>query len=1144
MQVVGSVELEMKLGDLQLELPALVSRKIHEIMLGIDWMQRQEVQWRFGDGTVKIRDQQFTLTTRHLAQSCRRLIAVRDFLIPPRSEMNVVARFNVREGWNPQTKLDWATEPVELREGILVAGAVLPRRHENLPVRVLNVSEKEVLFRKGNEVAQATPVEVAAAVEAPSVESGYVHVDPLVDSVDASVTVGEKERLKSLLREFADVFSRSEFDLGCTDLATHSIDTGDARPVKQMLRRQPFCHIETIDKQVDEMLKGGLIEPSQSPWVSNVVIVKKKDGSSRFCVDYRKLNEVTRKDAYPLPRIETCLDALGGSRYFSTFDLRSGYHQVKMDGGDADKTSFVTRKGTFRFKVLPFGLTNAGATFQRVMDVAMTGLNFVICLVYLDDIILFSATAEEHLERLRRLLVSLRVANLKLKPSKCCLMRGEVAFLGHIVSGKGIATDPDKIRAVTEWPVPETVTDVRAFLGLCSYYRRFVESFAAVAGPLHALTGKARSFAWTDECQKAFEELKTKLTSAPVLAMPADEGQYYLDTDASYGSIGAVLSQMQQGHERVIAYASRTLNTPEKNYCVTRKELLAIVFYMKNFRQYLLGRKFVVRTDHAALQWLMRTPTPIGQQARWLDILGEFDFSVVHRPGRSHSNADALSRIPSGKDTVARPEETTLRLCAIQIGSAGEVEGHGWSIASLREATTADPILSRVRGWLEKDEGRPPWEEVVGESAALKTYWTAFDRLRLIDGVLYRGWYSHEGIFAKWQVVLPESLRKECVEVAHRGRTGGHLGPDRTSKQVQQRAYWVAWSRDVRAFVRACPECACYTRTDAPHQGLMQVAPVGEPWERVAMDITGPHPVSKAGNRFILTVLDHFTKWTEAFPLRNHEAVTVARVLADQVFARFGIPRQLLSDRGAEFEGSLMKELCRVLEIEKLKTTAYKPSTNGAIERFHRTLNSMLAKVVDENHRDWDERLQAVMAAYRASPHDSTGFSPNFLLLGRECRAPLDLLVGPPPKEEGEWGSHDPYVFRQQQIRREAYAAVRTHLGQAAERSKDRYDMRVKPARFQVGEWVYLYCPRRRQGRSAKWTRYYSGPFLVTKVLGPVNYLVQRSPRAKAQVVHVDKLKRCEGTTPASWLTAPKDQAGAEGRPESEPDVEAHRRPT
>ena len=1008
-----------------------------------------------------------------------------------------------------------------------MAGAVLPRRFENLPVRVLNTGDKEIYFRKGSEVAEATPVTVEAIMQPTTVEGGFDHVDPLVDAVDETVTEEEKQELKGVLHEFADVFSRSEFDLGCTGLAEHSIDTGSARPIRQTLRRQPFAHIETIDKQVSEMLKSGIIEPSASPWVSNVVIVKKKDGTARFCVDYRRLNDVTRKDAYPLPRIETCLDALGGARYFSTFDLRSGYHQVRMNSADADKTSFVTRQGTFRFKVLPFGLTNAGATFQRVMDVAMSGLNFSICLVYLDDIILFSSTVTEHLERLKCVLSSLRKANLKLKPSKCCLLHREVSFLGHVVSGHGIATDPEKIRAVVEWPVPRSVTEVRAFLGLCSYYRRFVESFALIASPLHALTGKGRTFAWTEECDQAFEELKRRLTSAPILAMPLDEGRYVLDTDASYGAIGAVLSQVQGGEERVIAYASRTLNRPEQNYCVTRKELLAIVYYMKGFRQYLLGREFTVRTDHAALQWLMRTPTPIGQQARWMDILGEFDFTVLHRPGRSHANADSLSRIPVHPDGEVEQTET-LRLCTIQVQNAVDVPDHKWSTQQLGEATGQDPTLKVVRQWLQDGE-RPPWSSVVGESAALKTYWTAWDRLKLIDGVLYRKWYSHEGLLLRWQLILPASLRQECIEVAHVGRTGGHLGPDRTVKQVQRRAYWVAWGRDVKAFVRACPECACYSRSDAPRQGCLQSAPVGEPWERVAIDITGPHPVSKSGNRFILTVLDHFTKWTEAFPIRNHEAVTVAKVLTDQVFSRFGIPMQLLSDRGQEFESTLMKEMCVALGIEKLRTTAYKPSTNGALERFHRTLNSMLAKVVCENQRDWDERLQAVIAAYRASPHDSTGFTPNFLLLGRECRAPLDLLAGPPKEEESTWGSWDAFVYHQQGIRRDAYALARQYLGQAAERSKDRYDMKVKPSRFAVGDWVYLYCPRRRTGRSAKWTKFYGGPFLVVKELGPVNYLVQSSRRAKAQVVHIDKMKRCEGVTPKSWL--PTD-AGAEARRE------------
>ena len=1136
--VLGSVKVMMKLGDREIELEALVSRRVTEIMLGIDWMRKHQVLWRFGDGVIEIANQQYLLTTRDNVVNCRRLIAVRDTYVPPRSEANVCTRYNTKGGFGNEVASDWATEPMELKQGLLVARTVLPRRHENLPVRVLNTGDREIYFAKGSEVAEATPVVVETVEIEALAPPSFEHVEPLVDAVDTSVSAEEKSVLRTTLHEFADVFSKSEYDLGCTGLAKHTIDTGDARPIKQTLRRQPFAHLETIDKQVQDMLKTGIIEPSQSPWVSNVVIVTKKDGSARFCVDYRRVNEVTRKDAYPLPRIETCLDALGGARYFSTFDLRSGYHQVKMDEADADKTSFVTRRGTFKFNVLPFGLTNAGATFQRVMDIAMSGLNFSICLVYLDDIILYSSTVAEHLDRLRCLFAALRRANLKLKPSKCSLLQTEVSFLGHVVSNRGIATDPDKIRAVVEWPVPRSVAEVRSFLGLCSYYRRFVESFATVASPLHALTSKARSFEWTEECQRSFEELKRRLTSSPILAMPVDEGKYLLDTDASYGSIGAVLSQIQDGHERVIAYASRTLNKPEQNYCVTRKELLAIVYYMKGFRQYLLGREFVVRTDHAALQWLMRTPTPIGQQARWLDILGEFQFTVVHRPGRSHQNADALSRRPC-KQCGAEPEETeTLRLCAIQIENADHVAGHEWSVEALAEATGADPVLSVVRSWLQSDEGRPPWDDVVKESSALKTYWTGYDRLKLESNVIYRKWYSHEGIVLRWQLVLPENLRKECIKCAHEGRTGGHLGPDRTAKQVQLRAYWVAWGRDVKTFVRQCEPCVCYKRGEAPKQGYLQAAPVGEPWERVAIDITGPHPVSKAGNRYILTVLDHFSKWTEAFPIRNHEATTVAKILADQVFARFGIPLQLLSDRGPEFEGALLKELCVALGIDKLRTTGYKPSTNGALERFHRTLNSMLAKVVADNHKDWDDRLQSVMAAYRASPHDSTGFTPNFVLLGRECRAPLDLLVGPPPAEAERWGSVDAFVYHQQNVKQQAYAAVREHLGCAAERSKDRYDMRVRPVKFAAGDWVYLYCPRRRQGRNAKWTKYYSGPLLVTKVLGPVNYLVQKNSRSKAQVVHVDKLKKCEGPTPPSWLKPPGVTVSADDPTARRSDVE------
>jgi hypothetical protein len=284
-----------------------------------------------------------------------------------------------------------------------------------------------------------------------------------------------------------------------------------------------------------------------------------------------------------------------------------------MDEADMDMTSFVTRSATYRFTVMSFGLTNAPAAFQRLMDLVMAGLNYSVCLVYLDDIIVFSRTIEEHFERLALLLDRLRGANLKLKPSKCQLFRKSVIFLGHVVSEEGIQTDPEKVVAVREWPRPKTITEVRSYLGLASYYRRFIKGFAEIASPLHALTSKKATFDWTNDCEEAFEELKERLTTAPVLAMPADTGKFWLDTDASNLAIGAVLSQEQDGVEKVIAYASRTLSGPERNYCVTRKELLAVVFFVKHFRSYLLGRSFSIRTDHSALQWLRRTPEPIGQ---------------------------------------------------------------------------------------------------------------------------------------------------------------------------------------------------------------------------------------------------------------------------------------------------------------------------------------------------------------------------------------------------------------------------------------------------------------------------------------------------------------------------------------------------
>ena len=365
-------------------------------------------------------------------------------------------------------------------------------------------------------------------------------IEKMVSDLPKELSEDERTQAKQLLRNHFAIFSTGEHDIGRTPLVEYQIDTGEHKPIRQPLRRHPFQHLEVIDQQVEDMAKHGIIEPAASPWSSNVVLVRKKDGSLRFCIDYRKLNAITTKDSYPLPLIDNCLNALTGSSWFSTLDLRSGYYNIPIAEADRDKSAFVTRSGCFRFTVMPFGMTCAPSVFQRLMDFVLHGLSYLTCLVYLDDIIVFGRTFAEQLERLDEIFCRLRQANLKLKPSKCSLFRRQVEFLGHVVSEDGIAMQNDKINVVRNWPVCRNLTELRAFMGTCGYYRRFVKDFSLIASPLYDLMKKGVPFVWTKQCEDAFGKLKAKLISEPILALPTDEGIYTLDTDASDQGLGVV----------------------------------------------------------------------------------------------------------------------------------------------------------------------------------------------------------------------------------------------------------------------------------------------------------------------------------------------------------------------------------------------------------------------------------------------------------------------------------------------------------------------------------------------------------------------------------------------------------------------------
>ena len=1139
----GLVTVPVLINKRKLPTPFFASSNVDEVILGRDFLTQNRVVWDFNADSMCIDGCQIRLTRKgHTGPRCRRCRVGSDVVIPPHSEAIITTNVIFGNFRNIAEEMHWTTVPSEPVQGLRVARTLVPSERPIAAVRVCNITPRPIVLRKGQSVSTLQNVQIAAAaspVEIDQLDAAQQRRN-ITDNVDPSVPENTKSELAQLVDEYQDIFSYSEYDLGSTDLVQHEIHTGDNRPFKQALRPQPRARLPDIDNLLASMEAQGVIERCQSDWASNIVLVTKKDGSIRFCVDYRKLNSLTQRDVYPLPRIETCLDTLSGAVYFSTFDLRSGFHQVKVHPRDVNKTTFTCHRGTFRFPRMPFGLTNAPATFQRLMDTVLMGLNFDICLAYLDDIILYSKDISSHLDRLKQLFQRLREANLKLKPSKCVLMQKRVAFLGYTVSGEGISTDASKIEAVRDWPTPANLKQCRSFIGLCQYYRRFVPKFSEIAAPLYALTKKGVPFVWTPQCQAAFDQLKSSLISADVLALPSDEGEYILDTDASDVAMGGVLSIVQDGVERPVCYASQLFDKHQKNYSVTRKEMLALVTFVKKFRQYLLGRHFLIRTDHAALTWLRRTPEPIGQQARWLEILEEFDFRVEHRPGAKHCNADALSRIVAVTRTM--PDDTAPATSVPQppILPAADDNTHDTNPSDSDARTTdhvdwsaaqqTDPVVGEIFHWVNSDSVRPQPGSITDRSAEFKTLAAQFERLVIHNGILYRTAYCEDTGQQLRQIVVPASLRKQISDQYHRGLNGGHLGHRRSRILLSKRFYWPGLSRDVYLAKHRCEECERHQRPRPRRQGHMQPMVVGEPWERIGIDVTGPHPTSSKGHSYILTVIDHFTKWVEIFPMRNQEAHTVAKILFERVICVHGVPIQILSDQGSNFESALFQELCRLMGVDKIRTSPYRPATNGNIERFHGTMHSMLAKLVSENQKDWDLRLPVVAFAYRTSVQEATKFTPFFLMYGREARLPADLIYGPPPTQD-ELPTTAEYAGVLCDRLREAHALTRRHLGTAARRRKHQYDLRSRARSFDVGSWVWVFVPRKATGRYTKWRSLYQGPFQVIKKLGDVTYVVQRSNRTKPWTVHVDKLKPCTRSDGPQEITT--DRVERENAPAS-----------
>ena len=980
--------------------------------------------------------------------------------------------------------------------------------------------------------------------------------------------VREAEELTEWFTRFAHVFAPHGKHPGCTALVEHSIVLQPgAIPVRRKPYRVAFADEQKQREEIGALLESKIIRPSASPFAAPTVRVRKADGTTRTCVDYTALNASTIKDRYPMPAVDDILPRLHGARVFSSIDLSMGYYQVRMRAEDIPKTAFVTPFGQYEFVFMPFGLCNAPATFQRLMDHVLVRFIGVCAFVYLDDIVVFSNSEVEHKHHLESIFEALDGANLHLNARKCRFFQPSIKFLGHVVDGSGVHTDADKCRAVASFPTPTSADGVRRFLGMAGYYRRFIRGFADKAAPLTALLGKRAPFVWSQREQAAFDGLREALTSADVLAYPefgAKARPFILTTDASAVGLGAVLSQRQsivlpsgasELAERPIAFASRLLCAAERNYSATQRELLGVIYGVEKFREYLFGKRFQVVTDHQALSWLLHLKEPSGRLARWALALGEYEFDIAYRAGRAIPHADALSRVGLDGElpaeqavqedafdgsalTEAAQEQAEHAVAVVAVTaevatgvaavagpavstSAGASSSHEKFVAAQR----ADEELALYFRYLE--HGELPAEELKAREVVALALRMVVDAdsgaLYLFESANAAARYAHARDAelddrerartrfdeAARRLVVPRLLQARVLAEHHEVALAGHLGVNKTAAAIHRKFFWPALYADVREFVRSCQVCAEAKSPTTRKAGRLQPLQSSFPWELVAVDVLGPLTTSTAGNRYIVVFADHFTKWVEAFAVARADAATTARLFVDEIICRHGAPQKLLSDRGSNFLSSLVKEVNALFRVKKLTTSAYHPQTDGLVERFNKTLAAMLRSFVTADQLDWDVYLPAVLFAYRRTVQPSIDDTPFALLYGRDPVAPLDV-EWPVELPVARVGPRGPLEWRDGLFRRvrEQVERARGALERARAEQQRRYDAEHRNVSFAVGQLVMVFNPAVPVGMSRKLVRRWRGPFRVRDKIRDQAYVLQGLDGSVVpSPVHVLRLK-------------------------------------
>ena len=923
--------------------------------------------------------------------------------------------------------------------------------------------------------------------------------------IDPSLNLDQKKKVEHLLSKYQHLFATKMTDLVQTNLYEHKINLiPNHKPIYVRPYRRSAYEEQIIKEQIEQMIEAKLLQPSVSPFSSPLLLVKKPDGSHRIVSDFRALNKITVRDVYLLPRTSTVLNELGGHKYFSTLDLFSGYFQIPLDPESRKYTSFLTSFGLWEYTVLPMGMMNSGSAFSRLMDLTFQHMKKDTLTWYLDDVAVLGHDFDHHIHNLDKTLKRIEEVNLRLKLSKCHFARQNINFLGFEIDSNGIKPNREKIKAILEMPHPKNVLETQSFLGCINFYRKHIKNHSIIATPLYNLIKKESKFNWNDDCEAAFNHFKQVLTEPPILQIFDEKLPVILESDASMQGLGGIIAQELSGKEHVLEYHSRCLNKHEKNYSITELELLGVIFIIKQARCYVFGRKFKIIVDHSCLRYLANLKNPHGRLARWWAFLSEFNFEVIHRPGRKHSNVDCLSRLPLPR-TIPENQDTDLHDQLILLTQTIETTDFEYKLITGQKS---DSLCQTIRKKMKINN---------------------CTQFREKDNMLVK--LNHTFNEVRYLIVLPIALKNEIIQLFH-DKSAHEMGV-KTYLKMRTRFYHPKLFQLVSNYCKTCEKCQKRNPLTKHKMGSADLLPCRtNPFEAISIDLVGPLPTTREGNKYIFVCVDIATRTVVAKPIPDKKMGTVAKCLLENVYHIFGFPNLITSDRGKEWLNNLFQSLNTIMGIDHRKTTSYHPSGNSIVERANRSLGTAISKQVNEHHDNWDNVLSAIVFGLNTCRHSITGEVPYELLFGRDIPVLSDLIFPPqnstfvrqreiiqkireskndtiPALTDLLFPPHHSQFIKQREIVEKIRETAATRIRIQQLKTLEKRNEKMSDEILQVNELCLIKKPVIKGNQVKKFSDIFHGPYKVIKILKDGLLLVESMDEKKKQeTVNLTNVKK------------------------------------